>query len=172
MSDTQSTPPGAAAAKAQEIKEAIRKLDFRDRVIFLGSAALVLLFFFPWWRRSSEILGMTESVSGLHGAGWVGFLAALLGAVAGLTNMGFVPLADDAKRFAKKTAVQLGLAVAALLFGPIIFWSERSDAASGPFHEAGKTIFFWIALLVALATTGAAGWKLADERKKAGGPPA
>ena len=166
MTDTQGDK--GAAAKAQELKEKIKQLDLRDRVVFLGSAALVLLFFLPWW--SYSVPGVSQSYSGLHGAGWIGFLAACAGTVAGLANMGFVPLSGDLKRLAGKTVMQLGLAVGALLFGPIYFWSNAGDTVA-PFADAGKTFFFWIALLVALAATGAAGWKFADEQKKAGGPP-
>ena len=166
MTDPQSNPPGGAAAKAQELKEAIRKLDFRDRVIFLGSAALVLLFFFPWW--SIEIFGASQSHSGLVDACWIGFIAACLGTVAGLANMGFVPLAGEWKRLAGKTAVQLGLAAAALLLGPVYFWSHWGSQTH-PLAESGKTLFFWLAFFAALAAAGAAGWKLADEKKGAGG---
>jgi len=160
-----------AAAKAQELKEAIRKLDLRDRVIFLGSAALVVLFFLPWW--SIEIFGTSQSQNGLADACWVGFIATCLGTVAGLANMGFVPLSGEWKRLAGTTTVQLGLAAAALLLGPIYFWSKWGSQQH-PLAESGKTLFFWIALLVAGATAGAAGWKLADERKASGGgsPPA
>lgn len=174
MSDT---PGGTgsdrgAAAKAQELKEAIKKLDLRDRVVFLGSAALVLLFFLPWWRQRVTMFGQTDSqsFSGLQDASWVGFIAACLGTVAGLANMGFIPLTGEWKRLAGKTTVQLGLAVAALLLGPLYFWSHWSGVAH-PFAESGKTLFFWLAFLVALAAAGAAGWKFADEQKKAGGPP-
>jgi hypothetical protein len=167
-----------AAAKAQELKEAIRKLGVRDRVIFLGSAALVLLFFFPWYRMTLTVFGSTESesTSGLTGAGWVGFLAACAGTVAGLSNMGFLPLSAELRTLAGKTTVQLGLAAAALLMGPVWFLSQTDEGTRGPFGmaEVGRTLFFWLALLVALAAAGAAGWKLADERKAAGGgaPPA
>lgn len=155
-----------AAAKAQELKEAIRKLDLRERVVFLGSAALVILFFLPWW--SIEVFGTSQSHNGLVDAGWVGFIAACLGTVAGLANMGFVPLSGESKRLAGKTLVQLGLAAAALLLGPIYFWSKYGSQ-SHPLAESGKTFFFWLALLVAAVAAGAAAWKLADERKAAGG---
>jgi hypothetical protein len=176
MSESESKPTAGetAAAKAQELKEAIRKLDFRDRVIFLGSAALVLLFFLPWWRFSVNVLGTTDSKSwnGLQGAGWIGFLGACASTVAGLANMGFVPLSGELKALAGKTVVQLGLAGAALLMGPLYFMSSF-DAGTGidPFGmtSSGRTLFFWLALLAALGAAGCAGWKLADERKAAGG---
>jgi hypothetical protein len=167
-----------AAAKAQELKEAIRKLDFRDRVIFLGSAALVVLFFLPWYRVKVEMLGVSESMSGLQDAAWIGFFAACLGTVAGLANMGFIPLSAEQKALAGKTTVQLGLAAAAFLMGPIYFWSQVKGGAEHPMLgdavQAGKTLFFWLAFLVAAGAAGCAGWKLADERKAAGGaaPPA
>lgn len=165
---------GGAAEKAREVTEAIKKLDLRDRVIFLASAVLVLLFFLPWWRIEVNLMGVADSksVNGLHDAGWIGFLAACLGTVAGLANMGFVPLSGDLRAHARKTVVQLGLAAAALLLGPLYFWSQVDEPMMMGLAEAGKTIFFWLALLLALAAAGAAGWKLADERKAAGGPPA
>ncbi len=178
---TEGASDKGAAAKAQELKEAIRKLDFRDRVIFLGSAALVLLFFLPWYSVKVEMLGLSQSdsVSGLQEAAWIGFLAACLGTVAGLANMGFVPLSAEQKALARKTTVQLGLAAIALLLGPIYFWWIWLPDTDGPMMgggmvEAGKTLFFWLALLAALGAAGCAGWKLADERKAAGGgaPPA
>jgi hypothetical protein len=155
-----------AAAKARELTEAVKKLDLRDRVIFLGSAALVILFFLPWW--SIEIV----STNGLVDACWIGFIAASLGAVAGLANMGFIPLTGEWKRLAGKTVVQLGLAAVACLLGPIYFWSKVGSQMT--FGVGGKTLFFWLALLAAAGAAGAAGWKLADERKAAGGgtPPA
>jgi hypothetical protein len=166
-----------AAEKAKELKEAIQKLDFRDRVIFLGSAALVLLFFLPWYRV--QMFGVSNSANGLVDAGWIGFIAACLGTVAGLANMGFVPLKGETKALCGKTVVQLGLAAAALFLGPIYFWSRVGGSASGAMGEGlvdvGKTLFFWLALLVALGAAGAAAWKLMDERKAAGGggsPPA
>jgi len=163
-----------AAAKAQELKEAITKLEMRDKVIFLASAALVLLFFLPWWRMDVQILGSTDSASanGLHGAGWIGFLAACLTTAAGLTNMGFVPLSAELKAMARKTVVQLGLSGVALVLGPIAFWSDYGDhVMAGPFGHAGKTLFFWLAFLAAAAAAGCAGWKFADERKAAGSTP-
>ncbi len=165
---------GGAAEKAREVTEAIKKLDLRDRIVFLASAALVVLFFLPWWRIEVKMMGMADSksVSGLHDAGWIGFIAACLGTVAGLANMGFVPLSGDLKGLARKTTVQLGLAAAALLIGPLYFWSQVDEPVMMGLAEAGKTLFFWIALLLALAAAGAAGWKLADERKAAGGPAA
>lgn len=183
MSESEKKPTAGetAAAKAQELKEAIRKLDFRDRVIFLGSAALVILFLLPWYtvRVKLDMLGVNESnsASGLQEAAWIGFIAACLGTVAGLANMGFVPLSTEQKALARKTTVQLGLAATALLLGPIYFWwgwAPDTDGPTGPGFEAGKTFFFWLALLAALGAAGCAGWKLADERKAAGGaaPPA
>ncbi|HEX5137677.1 MAG TPA: hypothetical protein VFY93_11930 [Planctomycetota bacterium] len=178
-SESKGTAGEQAAAKARELQAAIKKLDFRDRVIFLGSAALVILFFLPWWRVTVNIFGATQSrsASGLAGAGWVGFLAACAGTVAGLANMGFVPLTGELRMYARKTAVQLGLAAAALLMGPVYFMSSVEDVGADPLGmaQAGKTLFFWLALLCALGAAGAAGWKLADERKAAGGgapPPA
>jgi len=165
---------GGAAEKAREVTEAIKKLDLRDRVIFLGSAALVILFFLPWWRVEVTMFGTTDSksVNGLHEAGWIGFLAACLGTAAGLANMGFVPLSPELKAQARKTAVQLALAAGALLLGPVYFWSQVEEPMMMGLARAGKTMFFWIAFLAALAAAGAAGWKLSDERKAAGGPAA
>jgi len=166
---------GGAAEKAREVTEAIKNLDLRDRVIFLASAALAILFFLPWWRIEINMMGVADSKSmnGLHDAGWIGFLAACVGTLAGLANMGFVPVSSELKAQARKTTVQLGLAAAALLLGPLYFWSQVDEPAMMMgLAEAGKTLFFWIALLLALAAAGAAGWKLADERKAAGGPAA
>jgi len=182
--ENKGTTGEAAAAKARELQAAIKKLDFRDRVIFLGSAALVILFFLPWYRVKVQVamLGMNESnsASGLQEAAWIGFIAACLGTVAGLTNMGFIPLAAEQKALARKSTVQLGLAAVALLLGPIYFWWGWAPSTGGNTMglgtvEAGKTLFFWLALLCALGAAGAAGWKFADERKAMGGgspPPA
>lgn len=161
-----------AGAKAQELKDAIGRLGMRDKVIFLGSAALVLLSFLPWWSVEVEMMGLKKSVNGLHDAGWIGFLAACLGTVAGLANMGFIPLSGEMKALARKTVVQLGLAAVALFLGPIYFWSNAEDAPMMGMGSAGKTLFFWLALLAAGAAAGAAAWKLADEKRAAGGTPA
>jgi hypothetical protein len=169
---------GGAAEKAREVTEAIKKLDFRDRVVFLGSAALVLLFFLPWWRWTitNPFTGQSESdsVNGLRDACWLGFIAACASTVAGLANMGFVPLTGDAKRLAGKTAMQLGLAGAAFLMGPIYFWSNSRGGGAGAFGmgEVGHTFFFWLALLAGAGAAGCAGWKLADEMKAAKPPAA
>jgi hypothetical protein len=173
MSETDKSAAAKAQEKAQELKEAIQKLDFRDRVTFLGSALLVLLFFLPWYRITISLFGQSDSKSwnGLEDAGWVGFIAACLGTVAGLANMGFLPLSGEWKRLAGKTPIQVGLAVAALLLGPIYFMASDDRSGIDPLGmaEAGKTFFFWLALLAALAAAGCAGWKLLDEKKKAGG---
>jgi hypothetical protein len=158
---------------AQELKQAISKLGMRDRVIFLGSAVLVLLFFLPWWKV--EMGGMSRSVSGLTDAAWIGFIAAVLSTVAGLANMGFIPLTGQPKELAGKTVVQVGLAAVALFLGPIYFWGhtnqEGGEGMMAPGFSIGKTFFFWLALLAALAVAGAAVWKLVDERKAAAGGP-
>jgi len=162
---------GTVSGGAQELKQAISKLGMRDRVIFLGSAVLVLLFFLPWYKV--EMIGMSNSISGLTDAAWIGFIAACLGTVAGLANMGFIPLSGQPKELAGKTAVQVGLAAVALFLGPIYFWSHTNQGGEGmmaPGFNVGKTFFFWLALLAALAVAGAAVWKLVDERKAAGGP--
>jgi len=118
-------------------------------------------------------MGFSKSVNGLQDAAWVGFLAACLGTVAGLANMGFLPLSGEMKALARKTVVQLGLAAVALFLGPIYFWSHTSGDGDNPMMSAmasmGKTFFFWLAFLAALGAAAAAAWKLADEKRAAGG---
>jgi hypothetical protein len=166
-----------AAAKAQEVKEALSKLEWRDRVALFSAVGLIVLFPFPWWRISIEMFGekRSESVNGMSGAGWLGFLIACCFALVGVVNMGFLPLSAEIKGYARKTLVQLGLAAAMLFVGPIRFLStSRGDTALHPFlkQEAGNTMFFWLALLAALAATAAIAWKFLDEQRAKATPPA
>jgi cation transport ATPase len=162
--------PTPAEQKAAEFSKTVKAMTRQDQMVLFGSAALVILFFLPWYSFSMNFGGMSQSqsVGGLHEAAWIGFLAALAATGLALARTGiFGPGAAGAQKAAGNPILMLVVTAIALLLGPIYFWSQVGDAPSGvanQFVSAGKTFFFWLALLSALVAAGGAAWKLAEQK--------
>lgn len=161
--------------KVAEVKAVVKSMDRQDKMVLFGSAALVLLFFLPWYSVSVDVLGMkrSDSINGLHELAWLGWIAAVAATILALTKakiLGSMPPALQAA--SKNTGVMVVVTGLALLAGPLYFWStavgdvpEGADQLAGV--SAGKTFFFVLALLAALTAAAGAVWRLVEERKAA-----
>lgn len=163
----------AAEEKAREVKAAVKALGPQDKLILFGSAALFVLFFLPWYRMSANVMGISQSVNGLHGVlAWLGWLAAGAATFFVLANMRLLgSLPGGLRQVAANPAILVALTALALLAGPIYFWSQITEPTAEFMKMAGvsigKTFFFWLAFLAGLAAAGGAVWKLTEARKAA-----
>lgn len=161
----------AAKDMAADVKAQVTAMDLKDRMILLGSLALFVLYFFPWWSMSVNVGGLSQSnsVNGFHGVAWLGWIAAaaaVLLMVSKTKILGKLPPAITI--LAQNSAILVVVTGIALLAGPIYFWSQTSgDVPSVGGLDAGKTFFFVLAFLGALVAAGGAVWKLVDEKKAA-----
>ena len=136
---------GNGGTVVEEIKNAVVKLGTQDKMVVLGSAALTILFFLPWYSWSFQGLGVSQSnsVSGLRDVGFLGFLGTLATLFAALVNMEVVSLPDLRKK-TNNVLVMTVLAGVGFVCGPLWFLFQSESVTQSAFGvQAGKTIFFW-----------------------------
>ncbi len=168
----QVTDKKEAAQKSARIStglfETFRRLEIRDQVTVVGAGLVFLLCLFPWYSMTAELFGSAEpSLMRLRGiTPWYGklsFLACV--ATAGLIMLPklrdriFASMGEDAHAL----SVPILTAVIVVL-GPVFLLIDTGGSLETTSLEMteGRTIWFYIAFLAAVAATASAWWKWRD----------
>ena len=150
--------------------KAFKSFELHDRIVLAGSAIFFVLGFFDWFSISAP-MGVGKLPFGMPTIGvdcyqlWHGKIAFLSSLAATL----FIALPDLRKQLLGQRTplanaiILLGLTAATLIFGPLFFAMnirvQGQQALDLAKVSVGRTFWFYLAFLAALAALGAAAAK-------------
>lgn len=148
--------------------ETFRRLEIRDQVTVVGAGLVFLLCFFPWYSMTTMLYEASEpSLMRLRGlTPWYGKLSFLAcAATAGLIMLPklrdrvFANMGEDAHALSVPI-----LSAAIVVLGPVFLLIDTGGSLETTSLEMteGRTIWFYIAFLAAVAATASAWWKWRD----------
>ena len=160
--------PRESARIASGLPETFRRLEIRDQVTVVGAGLVFLLCLFPWYSMTAELFGSSEpSLMRLRGiTPWYGKLSFLAcAATAGLIMLPklrdriFAGMGEDAHALSVPI-----LTAVTLVLGPVFLLLDTGGTLETTSLEMteGRTMWFYIAFLAAVAASASAWWKWRD----------
>jgi hypothetical protein len=143
----------------------IGSLDLQDKLTAIGAIALAVLLFFPWCSYKGEGREALSAFGAQVSMKWTGSVQGKLSLLAAVLTALWMLLpgfrAALAPTLGPKAAplMTMILSGTAFILGPFWFLLENMPSAGPMGLDAGRTFWFFLALLAGAASAGGAAWK-------------